>query len=107
MDILIRPLVTEKVTAFNEKGKYGFIVEKKANKIEIKKAVEKIIKGIVFTERAAVELTKNRTAPFDGLDGADVDNTLADGLSEFAEAFRHSRRSLGWNRKGTRYNHNQ
>jgi large subunit ribosomal protein L23 len=42
MDILIRPLVTEKVTALNEKGKYGFVVEKHANKVEIKKAVEKM-----------------------------------------------------------------
>jgi len=41
MNILVKPLVTEKVTALNEKGKYGFIVEKKANKVEIKKAVEK------------------------------------------------------------------
>ncbi len=42
MDILIRPLVTEKVTSLNEKGKYGFLVEKHANKVEIKKAVEKM-----------------------------------------------------------------
>jgi len=41
MNILVKPLVTEKVTAFNDKGIYGFIVEKKANKVEIKKAVEK------------------------------------------------------------------
>ena len=42
MSILIRPLVTEKVTSLNEKGKYGFVVEKTANKVEIKKAVEKM-----------------------------------------------------------------
>jgi len=42
MSVLIRPLVTEKVSELNEKGKYGFIVDKKANKIEIKKAVEKM-----------------------------------------------------------------
>lgn len=41
MIILIKPLVTEKVSAMNEKGKYGFIVNRKANKVEIKKAVEK------------------------------------------------------------------
>jgi len=42
-DILIRPLITEKMTnitaAFPEK--YGFIVNLKANKIEIAKAIEK------------------------------------------------------------------
>jgi len=41
-EILIRPLVTEKMTAIQEKqGKFGFIVNKDANKIEIKKAIEK------------------------------------------------------------------
>jgi large subunit ribosomal protein L23 len=42
MDILIKPLVTEKVTSLNEKGRYGFVVDKNANKVEIKKAVEKM-----------------------------------------------------------------
>ena len=42
MDILIRPLVTEKASEGNEKGKYGFVVNRKANKVEIKKAVEKM-----------------------------------------------------------------
>ena len=40
-NILIQPLVTEKITALNEKGRYGFIVEKNANKIQIRLAVEK------------------------------------------------------------------
>ena len=42
MSVLIKPLVTEKVSDLNEKGKYGFIVERKANKVEIKKAVEQM-----------------------------------------------------------------
>ncbi len=41
MSVLKKPLVTEKVSALNEKGKYGFIVDSNANKVEIKKAVEK------------------------------------------------------------------
>lgn len=41
MSVLKKPLVTEKVSALNEKGKYGFIVDLEANKVEIKKAVEK------------------------------------------------------------------
>ncbi|HOX81695.1 MAG TPA: 50S ribosomal protein L23 [Chryseolinea sp.] len=41
MSVLKKPLVTEKVSALNEKGKYGFIVDTAANKVEIKKAVEK------------------------------------------------------------------
>ena len=42
MAILKKPLVTEKVSALNESGKYGFIVDKEANKVEIKKEVERI-----------------------------------------------------------------
>jgi len=42
MSILQKPLVTEKVTSFNDKGVYGFIVDNRANKVEIKKEVEKL-----------------------------------------------------------------
>ncbi|MDV3308145.1 MAG: 50S ribosomal protein L23 [Cyclobacteriaceae bacterium] len=42
MSVLKKPLVTEKVSALNEKGRYGFIVDIKANKVEIRKAVEKL-----------------------------------------------------------------
>ena len=39
--ILVRPLITEKMTSIQEKqGKFGFIVDVYANKIEIKKAIE-------------------------------------------------------------------
>lgn len=39
--ILIKPLITEKLTASAEKtNSYGFVVAKGANKVEIKKAVE-------------------------------------------------------------------
>ena len=41
MDILIKPIVTEKMTGQTEKLKYyGFIVDKRANKNQIKKAVQ-------------------------------------------------------------------
>ena len=43
MSIIRRPIVTEKMTAASEKsGNYGFIVDKSANKIQIKQEVEKI-----------------------------------------------------------------
>ena len=39
--IIIRPLVTEKMTKQTEKeGRYGFVVDRKSNKVEIKNAVE-------------------------------------------------------------------
>ena len=41
-DILIRPLITEKSTQRMEEGKYVFVVAKKANKIEIAKAVAEV-----------------------------------------------------------------
>lgn len=41
MGILIKPIVTEKMTAQGDKlSRYGFIVDSSANKIEIRKAVE-------------------------------------------------------------------
>ncbi|MCK4629831.1 MAG: 50S ribosomal protein L23 [Bacteroidales bacterium] len=43
MNILIKPIVTEKMTRQTEDyNRYGFLVEKKANKIQIRKAVEEI-----------------------------------------------------------------
>ena len=41
-DILIRPLITEKSTQLMEEGKYVFFFAKKANKIEIAKAVAEV-----------------------------------------------------------------
>jgi len=41
MGVLIKPLVTEKVSSLNEHGKYGFMVDRKANKVQIKNEVEK------------------------------------------------------------------
>jgi len=41
-DIIIRPLLTEKTYAGTATKKYTFVVAKKANKTEIKLAVEKI-----------------------------------------------------------------
>lgn len=43
MDILIKPLVTEKMTMQTEKlNRYGFIVDRRANKNQIKAAVKKM-----------------------------------------------------------------
>ena len=43
MGILIKPIVTEKMTIQGEKlNRYGFIVDREANKLEIKAAVEQM-----------------------------------------------------------------
>ncbi|MFN8326172.1 50S ribosomal protein L23 [Flavobacterium sp.] len=41
MSIIIKPIITEKITKESEiSNRFGFVVDKKANKVEIKKAVE-------------------------------------------------------------------
>jgi len=42
MNILQKPLITEKISSLNSKGIYGLIVDNRANKIEIKKEIERI-----------------------------------------------------------------
>jgi len=43
MDIIFKPVVSEKMTRLSEKlNRYAFIVNKKANKIQIKNAVEEL-----------------------------------------------------------------
>jgi large subunit ribosomal protein L23 len=41
-DVIKRPIITEASTALMEDNKYVFEVDKRANKIEIRQAVEKI-----------------------------------------------------------------
>jgi large subunit ribosomal protein L23 len=41
MSIYVKPIITEKFSAMADKGRYAFIVEKTANKVEIKQAIEK------------------------------------------------------------------
>ena len=41
MNILLKPIVTEKMTSQGDKfNRYGFLVDRNANKIQIRKAVE-------------------------------------------------------------------
>ncbi|MDD4819702.1 MAG: 50S ribosomal protein L23 [Flavobacteriales bacterium] len=50
MDILIRPLITEKMTAITDKsGRYGFIVTPDATKDQIKAAIEKVYNVTVIS----------------------------------------------------------
>lgn len=50
MGIIIKPIVTEKMTQLGDKlNRYGFRVQKDANKIEIKQAIEAMY-GITVNE---------------------------------------------------------
>ena len=60
-DILIRPLVTEKsVNLAQKENKYTFYVDKKANKIEIKRAVEELFKVKVLAVNTAIVKGKKK-----------------------------------------------
>ena len=49
MNIIIKPIVTERMTWLGDTlNRYGFIVDKRANKIEIRKAVEDMY-GVTVT----------------------------------------------------------
>lgn len=43
-DIIKKPIVTEKSTRLMEMNKYCFVVDRRANKIQIKEAIEEIFK---------------------------------------------------------------
>lgn len=61
-DVLIKPILTEKANSQQEKlRRYAFKVARKANKLEIKKAVESFY-GVTVTEvNTAVVPGKNKT----------------------------------------------
>ena len=62
MGILIKPVITEKMTAMSEKlNKYGFIVEKKANKLEIKRAIEQMYDVNVISVNTSNFSGKNKS----------------------------------------------
>lgn len=43
MNVILKPVITEKMTAQGEaNNRYGFVVAKTANKVQIKSAVEKL-----------------------------------------------------------------
>ncbi|MCM1035068.1 MAG: 50S ribosomal protein L23 [Paludibacter sp.] len=62
MAIIIKPIVTEKMTVLGEKlNRYGFQVQKTANKIEIKKAVEDMYNVTVVAVNTSIVAPKMKT----------------------------------------------
>lgn len=62
MAVIIKPIVTEKQTALTDKlNKYGFVVDKAANKITIKKAVEEMYNVTVVNVNTLTLPGKNKT----------------------------------------------
>ncbi len=62
MSIIVKPLVTEKMTKITEKqNKFGFIVRPSANKIEIKKEIESRYNVTVTDVNTMKYAGKNKT----------------------------------------------
>ena len=61
MSIIKKPVITEKMTDASEKyNRFAFVVDRKANKIEIKKAVEDMYDVVVDSVRTMVCIGKKR-----------------------------------------------
>ena len=61
MRIIKKPVITEKMTVESEKyNRFAFVVDRKANKIEIKKAVEQMYDVAVDSVRTMVCIGKKR-----------------------------------------------
>jgi large subunit ribosomal protein L23 len=67
-DIVVRPIITEKSSLLKETGnQYVFEVQRDANKIEIKKAVEKLFKvKVVSVQISNIEGKKKKVGRFAG-----------------------------------------
>lgn len=62
MGIIIKPIVTEKMTAITEKlNRYGFRVQPDANKIEIAKAIEEMYNVTVVSVNTMNYRGKNKS----------------------------------------------
>ena len=62
MGIIVKPLVTEKMTAITEKSnRFGFIVRPEANKVEIKKEVEALYNVTVVDVNTMRYAGKNKS----------------------------------------------
>jgi large subunit ribosomal protein L23 len=60
-DVIRRPIITEKSSSLKEAGnQYVFEVQRDANKIEIKKAIEKLFKVKVLSVQVALMQGKER-----------------------------------------------
>ena len=62
MKIIIKPIVTEKMTKQTESlNDYGFVVNKRANKIQIKKEVEQTYGVKVLSVRTMIYAAKKKS----------------------------------------------
>jgi large subunit ribosomal protein L23 len=66
MNVILKPVITEKMSQVSEKmNRYGFLVDKKANKLQIKKAIKDIygvevdsVNTMIFAGKRKTRYTK-------------------------------------------------
>jgi large subunit ribosomal protein L23 len=64
MSIIIKPIITEKITKEGEIfNRFGFVVDKKANKVQIKKAIEAAY-GITVVDVNTMNYRADRTTKY-------------------------------------------
>ena len=59
-DIIFAPIITEKTTAMEAEGKYAFKVDRRANKTQIKQAIEKAFNVKVESVNTSNSHPKNK-----------------------------------------------
>jgi large subunit ribosomal protein L23 len=64
MSIIVKPIITEKITKEGElSNRYGFVVDKKANKLQIKNAVEAAY-GVTIVNVNTMNVRPDRTTKY-------------------------------------------
>ena len=64
MSIIVKPIITEKITKDGEVfNRFGFVVDKKANKVQIKKAVEAAY-GVTVVSVNTMNVRPDRTTKY-------------------------------------------
>ncbi len=58
-DVLIKPVVSEKSMSLTEENKYTFVIDPRANRTEVKQAVEEVFK--VKVEKVNIIRVKGKT----------------------------------------------
>jgi large subunit ribosomal protein L23 len=64
MSIIVKPIITEKITKDGEIfNRFGFVVDKKANKVQIKKAIEATY-GVTVVNVNTMNVRPDRTTKY-------------------------------------------
>jgi large subunit ribosomal protein L23 len=62
MNVILKPIITEKMSQVTEKmNRYGFLVDKRANKLQIKQAIKDIYGVEVDTVNTMIYAGKKKT----------------------------------------------